>query len=77
MFLQMMLYMTGGGEWKPCKRPDCYGRVEYVSRDKEEARQHRTHSNKEFCSRACVQWWSDNYGNNSKKAKAKRERKVT
>jgi len=73
MYLQMMLYMTGGGEWKPCKRPGCYGRVTYVSPEKEEGRKHQTHSNKEFCSLACKQWWSDNYGN-SKKAKRKRER---
>jgi hypothetical protein len=71
MYLQMMLYMTGGGEWKPCKRPGCYGRVTYISPKEVEGRQHRTHSNKEFCSRACVQWWSDNFGN-SEKAKRKR-----
>ena len=71
MYFQMMLFMTGGGEWKPCKRPGCYGRVTYVSQEEEEGRQHRTHKNRAFCSRACIQWWSDNYGD-SKKAKRKR-----
>ncbi|CAA9447876.1 MAG: hypothetical protein AVDCRST_MAG28-1053 [uncultured Rubrobacteraceae bacterium] len=34
---------------------------------------YRTRKDKEFCSKACKQWWSYNYGN-SKIARAKRER---
>jgi hypothetical protein len=76
MYFQMMLFMTGGGDWKPCKRPGCYRRVTFNS-GKEDGRKHRTHSNKEFCdSKACKVWWSENYGANNKKAKAKRERQA-
>ena len=34
---------------------------------------YRTRKDKEFCSKACAQWWSDNYGD-SEKARQKRER---
>jgi len=34
---------------------------------------YRTRSDKEFCGKACSQWWTDNFGD-SKKARAKRER---
>jgi hypothetical protein len=34
---------------------------------------YHTRSDKEFCGKACSQWWSDNFGD-SKKARAKRER---
>ncbi len=27
---------------------------------------YRTRRDKEFCSKACAQWWSDNYGNSKK-----------
>lgn len=74
MYFQMMLFMTGGGDWKLCKRPGCYSRVTFNS-GKEGGRQHRTHIHKEFCdNKACKVWWSENYGPNNKKAKAKRER---
>jgi hypothetical protein len=81
MYLQMALYMKEGGEGRRCKRPDCYRLVTFdlprPVRDqgpKSGSRgKHRTHSNKVFCSPACRQWWSDNFGN-SKKAKRKQER---
>lgn len=78
MYLQMMLYMEGGGGGRPCKRPDCYRLVSFGSPGDpgprpNSIRRHRTHGNKEFCSPACRVWWSDNFGD-SKKARARRER---
>jgi len=73
MYLQMMFHMTGRADWKPCKRPHCYGRVILKSGTEGER---RTPSHKEFCSKACKVWWSENYGENNAKAKAKRNRQV-
>jgi hypothetical protein len=81
MYLQMMLYMIGGGEGPRCKRPDCYRTVTFSPPQpagdpglKKGVRgKYRTRKDKEFCSKACAQWWSDNYGD-SKKAKQKRKR---
>lgn len=79
MYMQMMLYMIGGGEGPRCKRPDCYRTVTFdpprPAGDpglKKDARgKYRTRKDKRFCSKACAQWWSDNYGN-SEKARRKR-----
>lgn len=79
MYLQMMVYMIEGGEGRRCKRDDCYRLVTFdpprPAGDpglKRGARgKYRTRRDKEFCSKACAQWWSDNYGN-SKKARRKR-----
>jgi hypothetical protein len=81
MYLQMMLYMTGGGEGRLCKRPDCYRLVTFEPSQPAEDTgmrkgvrgKYRTRKDKEFCSKACAQWWSDNYGD-SEKARQKRER---
>lgn len=81
MYLQMMMYMTGGKEGVKCKRPGCYQLVTFSSPQpsvdpglKKGARgPYRTRVDKQFCSKACAQWWSDNYGD-SKKARRKRER---
>lgn len=78
MYLQMMAYMQKGGGGCTCKRPGCYRIVTFQSAgdpslQTSSSRKHRTHSNKEYCSKACKQWWSDNYGN-SEKAKQKRRR---
>jgi hypothetical protein len=83
MYLQMMLYMTGGGG-RLCKRPDCYRLVTFEPPqppagprlEKGVRGKYRTRKDKEFCSKACAQWWSDNYGN-SEKAKRKREKETT
>jgi hypothetical protein len=80
MYLQMMMYMAEGGEGRRCKRPNCYRLVTFGPPEpaddpglKRGARgKYRTRRDKEFCSKACAQWWSDNYGN-SKKARRKRE----
>jgi hypothetical protein len=81
MYLQMMLYMDGGGEGRRCKRPDCYRLVTFdpprraleAGLKKGARGAYRTRRDKKFCSKACAQWWSDNYGD-SKKARQKRER---
>jgi len=81
MYLQMMLYMNEGGEGHRCKRPDCYRLVTFepsqaaedIGMRKGVRGTYRTRKDKEFCSKACAQWWSDNYGD-SKKAREKRER---
>jgi hypothetical protein len=81
MYLQMMLYMDEGGVGRRCKRPYCNRLVTFEPSQAAEGMgmrkgargKYRTRKDKEFCSKACAQWWSDNYGN-SKKAKQKRER---
>jgi hypothetical protein len=77
----MMLYMTEGGTTRRCKKPGCYNLVTFEPPNpfedpglKKGARgKYRTRRDKQFCCKACAQWWSDNYGN-SKKAKRKREK---
>jgi hypothetical protein len=84
MYLQMMLYMTLGGGGRRCKRPDCYKLVTFEGpRPPEDpgltkgARgKYRTRKDKVFCSKTCAQWWSDNYGKNSKKARLRREQRA-
>jgi hypothetical protein len=79
MYLQIGLYVDGGGEGRLCKRPDCYRLVTFgpphslKGTDPKSGPRGkcRTRKDKVFCSKACAQWWSDNYGN-SKKAKRKR-----
>jgi hypothetical protein len=81
MYLQMMLYMDEGGEGRRCKRPDCPRLVTLEPPQravdpglkKGKRGSYRTRRDKEFCSKACAQWWSDNYGD-SKKARQKQER---
>jgi hypothetical protein len=81
MYLQMMLYITEGGGGRRCKRPGCYKFVtfeppqppDHPGTRKGVRGKYRTRKDKVFCSKACSQWWSDNYGN-SKKANRKRKK---
>jgi hypothetical protein len=66
MYLQMMLYMTGRSGWRPCKRPHRHGRVIFKSGT---AGERRTHNHKEFCSKACTVWWSENMTETTRKQK--------
>lgn len=78
MYIQMKNYMRNGAGGRSCKRPGCYQLLSFESAGDPgpksgSTRERRTYSNKVFCSHACRQWWSDNFGN-SQKARAKRER---
>jgi hypothetical protein len=64
MYLQMMLYMTEGGEGRRGKRPGCYRLVTFdpprpagdVGLKKGARGKYRTRRDKVFCNKPCAQW---------------------